>query len=151
MIEAIKTLTAELLNKMGLSFENIEVELIDESYHVNISSKEDSSTLIGWKGNSLSSLQEIIKALVSKHSQEKPYIILDVEHYKKKQEQNILDLARIKAGKVKETGEEALMPPMSPYLRRLVHMFLSETPEFSDLATESTGEGRTRQIKIKLK
>ena len=40
---------------------------------------------------------------------------------------------------------------MSPYFRRIVHLHIANTPSFSDLMTESIGEGDYRQIVLRLK
>ena len=40
---------------------------------------------------------------------------------------------------------------MSPYFRRIVHLHVANTPELSDLTTESSGDGDYRQVVLKLK
>jgi hypothetical protein len=43
------------------------------------------------------------------------------------------------------------MAPMSPYFRRVVHTYIAGDPAFSDITTESTGEGNYRQVVLRLK
>jgi len=43
------------------------------------------------------------------------------------------------------------LAPMSPYFRRVVHLFIASNPDLQDIVTESIGEGEHRQIVLKLK
>ena len=72
-------------------------------------------------------------------------IIVDVEGYRKRREQQICQLESRVAEQVFETGRSQALEPMPPNERRLVHIELRKNP---NVFTESTGEGSTRKVVI---
>jgi len=139
----------ELLLKMEADFNNVTLEEEDDAIRVNIES-DNASVLIGHHGETIYALQSILKTLVWKKSENGNFnIILDIDDYRKRQEENVTKMADQKAKKVLANGREETLPPMSPYFRRVVHMFLKEN--YPDLVTTSTGEGDQRRVVIKSK
>lgn len=149
----ITKILKELLQKLKVDFKKIEIEKIDkENYRVNLETNE-SSLLIGHHGVTIYALQHILKVLCwakNKKSKTDFNILLDIDSYRKRQEESVKNLAEKKAELVRTTLKPQILPPMSSYFRRIVHLFLAGE-KFSDLETESTGEGEHRQIIIKLK
>ncbi len=113
----------------------------------------EASRLIGWHGETINSLQHLVKAIVrSKERMEKsPFIVLDVDGYRRTQEDRVRSIAREKADFVRRKKTRIALPPMNPYFRRTVHLFIANDPDMQDLTTESIGEGEYRQIVLKLK
>lgn len=144
LLEIVK----DILDALLLKYDDVQVSLDNETYRVNISSPEDGGLIIGWHGEALSALQNLVKNMLAKKLDDKISLVIDVEDYKKNQEKNILELAERKARRVLETGSSELMPPMHPYFRRLVHTFFSENSDYELIKTMSKGEGRSRQIEI---
>lgn len=148
----IKESLEELLTKMKTEYSNITVEEKEAStYSVNIESDEDTATLIGHHGETIYSLQHLLKVLCwAKAKAKKEFnIVLDVGNYRQRQEENVLTLAERKVDFVRKTKRAQSLPPMSGYFRRVIHLRLME-PEFDDIETESEGEGDMRHIIIKL-
>lgn len=147
----IKDVLTELLKTMGIPISNIEITLDEDNktYKINIGS-EESSLLIGKHGENMQALQTIAKLIIYKKFENKTdfSIIIDVDNYRKRQEESVIEMANRKAAQVRQTGNSQSLPPMSPYFRRIVHMHLMQ-PEFEDLATESHGNGAFRQVIIK--
>ena len=107
--------------------------------------------LIGRHGDNLRAFQHILKMIVSKKAQEfnrKASVLVDVDGYRKRQEEESLELAMRRAEQVRRSGNPIKLPPMSGYQRRLIHL---ELMKYDDLETDSTGEGRFRAIVIKRK
>lgn len=73
-------------------------------------------------------------------------VIVDVNNYRRKREELILELARAAARKATATKESITLPAMNSYERRLIHSELTNHP---DLTTESSGEGNERCVIIK--
>ncbi len=148
----IKDILHELLTKMDIPYSSIEIELTEDgkTYRANIES-EDSSLLIGKHGENMQALQTIAKLIVyKKFPENKEFsLTIDVDNYRLRQEESVIEMANRKADYVRQTGRSQSLPPMSPYFRRVVHMHLMQ-PEFDDLMTESHGQGSYRQVKIKL-
>lgn len=147
---SIKKLLEGLLQRMDLPFEEVEVEQKDgKIYRANINSPE-ASLLIGHNGEHLSALQFIMKSMLWRSGviEENIVLIVDVDNYKRRFEDKILRQAEEKVEKVRMNNSRETLPPMSSYHRRLVHLHL-QAAEFSDVTTESVGEGESRKIVIK--
>lgn len=145
----IKKIISEFLVHLGLDFTDVEVEKVaDRDFRVNITS-EDPSLLIGYHGENLKAMQKVLKVMIFRQVGDDVEIKLDVDNYRKRQEENVLTIAAQKADEVRQTGVKVALPPMSAYFRRLVHLMILE--DHSDLITESMGEGDFRQVVIKTK
>lgn len=147
--DTIQEITEALLRKMGITFDKVIISKRDDiTYRINILS-EDASLLIGHFGDTLKALQYIIKAIIGdkKLTEEPLFVICDVEGYKERQEEKVIEIAKRSMEKASSTGEEQHLPAMSPYFRKVVHMFLKEF-EKEGIATESRGEGDDRHIVI---
>lgn len=149
----IKDTLSALLTHLGLSFTNIAVDASDaQMIRVDVDSPE-ASRLIGWHGETINSLQHLLKAII--RAKEKldrsPFIVLDVDGYRRVQEDKVRAIARQKAEFVRGKKTRVALPPMSPYFRRIVHLFVASETDMQDLTTESIGEGDYRQIVLRLK
>ena len=113
----------------------------------------DPSRIIGWHGETLNAIQHLAKSVIrSKENMERsPFIVLDIDGYRKSQEDKVCRIAEQKADFVRRTGNKIALAPMSPYFRRIVHLHVANTPQLQDLTTESIGEGEYRQIVMRLK
>lgn len=92
----------------------------------------------------VSNFDHIIKLIAKKNDIEA--VVVDVNNYRRKREDLIMELGRAAARKAVAEKTEVVLPPMNAYERRLVHMELSSRP---DIKTESAGEGMERHIVIK--
>lgn len=147
----IQETVEDLLKKIEAKGIKVNVSMEDDNiYRVNIETEEP-STLIGYHGENIQALQQIAKILCwKKCSDENFSVIIDVDNYRKRQEENVINLAERKVEMVRKMKKSMPLPPMSPYFRRIVHMHLMQ-PEFSDVETASNGENEMRHIIIQLK
>ncbi|MBU1446206.1 KH domain-containing protein [Patescibacteria group bacterium] len=148
--KALKEILEGLLIKIEAPFDNVKIEKDSKSdmdmYHINIDT-EDPSMLIGFHGENIHALQHLLKVLAWRIIQEDFNILLDVDNYRKRQEDNVIGLAQKKVDMVRQTKKTQVLPPMSAYFRRVIHLYLTK-PEFGDVKTESIGDGDHRQITI---
>lgn len=132
---------------LGKVDENYKYEInIDEKYnvHVNINN-ENSGTLIGYRGETLNSLQNILTSIVNKDLENKARVFLDVNNYKEKRQKTLEDLA-IKVSKtVLKENKSITLEPMSAYERKVIHSKLQDMP---NIKTHSIGEEPNRRIVI---
>jgi len=148
MEKQIKKLVSEFLVQLGIDFTDVEVEERgDKNYRVNVISDEP-NLLIGHHGENLQAMQKILTAAFHQQFGEEITISFDVDSYRNRQEENVLTIAKQKIKEVQETRIQAALPPMSPYFRRLIHLYIKENG-LDDLKTESIGEGNYRQVVIK--
>lgn len=149
--EILQDLLTELLQKTNLSYSKIEViEEENNNFNINIESSNPSE-LIGSRGETIQAIQHILKILAWKKAQNEHFnILVDVDNYRKKQEENALNLAIRKIDYARKTGREQSLPPMSAYIRRKIHLYCMGAG-FEDIETYSKDEGETRHLVIKLK
>lgn len=146
----IKSILENILELIGVQFSTVRISEPEENtFHVDVDSDE-ASKLIGHHGETIQSLQHILKLLVWEKENKIPNIVIDVDGYRARQRESVVQLAEKKAEIVRQTKRYQILPPMSSFFRRLVHTHLS-TDEYNDLMTESTGQGDRRQVVIKLK
>jgi spoIIIJ-associated protein len=148
MQEDIQNILSELCELLKLKYEKLEFSETENGVKLNIISAEDGSMFIGKHGDNLFALQVVLTNLLEKKLEKRVSLRLDVENYKINQEKNILELAERKAIRIQEKGGEELMPPLSPYLRRLVHLHFVENEKFPYIKTMSVGDDDNRQVKL---
>lgn len=153
-ITAVKETLSELLQSLSIVPEKVEVTedgngVIKARVQVD---DNEASLYIGAYGATLNALQVVLKSLLWKQEmQEKSSVRLDINDYRQKQEDRMTELAKEKAETVKLTGMRQAMPPMSAYMRRIVHLNLASNEEFADVETVSAGEGHNRRLYIQKK
>jgi len=146
----IKETLEKLLDVMGISYTGVKITKEGDSAYYTEIETENSSLLIGWHGETIASLQHILKCLVWKQGVESGIqIILDVDRYKKRQEESVINLAERKAELALANQKEVRLPPMNPYFRRVVHTYLANHKLYKGkVTTDSVGEGEDRAVKI---
>jgi len=144
LVVYIKDYLEELLTNMGLTV-NFETKLRDNVIYIKIYSSNN-PVLIGKGGNTLKSLENIVKQKVNTEFNIKPFISLDVENYREKQQKRLERLAKNLAKEVVKTNVEVHLENMNAYDRRIVHNTLTN---FKGVKTESEGEEPNRHIVIK--
>jgi spoIIIJ-associated protein len=106
---------------------------------------EDLGILIGRRGQTMASLQHIVRIILAHQMQARVPIVLDVEGYKQRRCEGLRALARRLAEQVKARRIPFSMEPMPAFERRVVHLALADHP---DVTTESTGIGEARKVII---
>jgi spoIIIJ-associated protein len=106
---------------------------------------EDLGILIGRRGQTMLSLQHIVRLIISRKLDVRIPIVLDVEGYKQRRCEGLRTLARKLADQVRTRRVPFSMEPMTAFERRVIHLALADHP---DVTTESTGEGETRKVVI---
>ena len=123
------------------------IEKNDESLKVFIDNK-DLGFLIGYRGETLYALQNIISAIASRGLNHRVRVILDIEGYKEKREKTLQDLAEKMAKRVIRTRKSVTLEPMQAYERKVIHSYLQENDK---VETRSIGEEPHRRLVISLK
>jgi spoIIIJ-associated protein len=144
----IKELVKEFFKKTGLSLE-VNVKEIEEST-IPVSIKtDDPQLLIGERGQTLQEIQGLIRMVLRKkiETEDRFFVDLDINDYKKKKAEYLKDIARSAADEVFLSKKDKELPPMPAYERRMIHMALAGR---SDVVTESLGEGLERRVIIKI-
>jgi len=140
----------ELLMRMGIEADVDAAwgEPVEEGHirplHVDIRG-DDLSILIGRRAETLDALQYITRLIVGKELQRPVSVLIDVEGYRARREQQLRRLARRMARQALEAGRTFSLEPMPANERRIIHLELRDNP---DVETESVGEGNRRKVTI---
>lgn len=132
----------ELLENMGL---NLDVEFLrmdGKNYIINLSG-EDKGIIIGKKGKTLNSFEYLLNSLIKNAR-----IDIDVEGFKEKRTDTLVELANKMAMKAIKTKRVVRLNPMPPRERKIIHEIINRYPE---LDTFSEGRDPKRYIVIKRK
>ncbi len=141
----------QLLTELQLPFTDATATQEEDAIRVDIAAPKP-SLIIGWHGETLNALQILVKAIMKSTEGDKAAtVVLDVDGYRRMQEDKIRGMADQKAEFVRRTKSRVALAPMSPYFRRIVHLHIARTHGLQDMTTESIGEGDYRQVVIKLK
>ena len=108
-------------------------------------SGEDLGMLIGRRGSTVASLQYMVNLIVGRRFKDNAPVHVDVEGYRRRREEALLDLAFRMAEQVRESGRSVTLEPMPPSERRIVHIALAKDPT---VGTSSIGEGDGRRVSI---
>lgn len=109
---------------------------------------DDLGGLIGRHGETLSSMQYLVRLMVNQKLHRWTNIVVDVEGYKDRRAEKLAQMALRMAEQVVETGKSVALEPMPANERRLIHIALRNHPQ---VHTESIGEDTRRKIQILLK
>ena len=127
--------------------ENLNLEIKDKCLYVSING-EDVGNLIGYRGEALYALENILKAISNKDTENRVIVRLDIENYKEKRIKTLQEVANKKARIVEKTGKMITLEPMQAYERKIIHSFLQENPK---VETRSIGQEPRRRIVISKK
>lgn len=111
---------------------------------INVSGK-DSSTLIGYRGDTLDAVQYLTLLVANKGESGFIRVVVDAENYREKRAQTLANLAVNLADKAERLGRRIELEPMNPFERRAIHAALSESEK---ARTESVGEEPNRYVVI---
>src|SRR5438128_1740619 len=103
----------------------------------------DLGALIGRGGENLVALQQITSAMTSRRVGRTVHIPLDIEGYRRRREEQLREVARRVAVRVRTTGQAVTLEPMLAYERRIVHLAVQDTP---GVRTESVGVDPNRRF-----
>ena len=142
----IKSFLDVFLPKLGQNI-NYSISKEETGILVSINGKE-AGYFIGYRGETLYSLQNLLVAIGSRGLETRVRVILDIEDYKNKREKTLEDLAERMAKKVIRTGKSVTLEPMKPYERKIIHSKLQNS---NKVTTHSIGEEPRRRLVISLK
>lgn len=147
-LKIVQDTAEELLKllKMEAKVKTVE-DKENEAVKVQIET-EDPGVLIGHYGETLNAFQLILGLIINKKLGVWQRIIVNVGDYREKQEGQLKNLALNTAQKVKFSGEPAVIPNLTSFERRIIHLLLADHP---DVTTESEGEENYRRLVVKPK
>ena len=138
-------ITAHIFELIGLEAQ-VEIASADrDGILLDIHSTMSQGMFIGRHGDTLDALQFLVGVGANQGEHGGYRVTLDLGDYRKRQEEKLREMAIETANEAIESGQEAVIPGLKAYERRVVHMALAER---TDIETYSEGEGEQRQIVI---
>lgn len=133
---------------IGVEGTKIEVKKRDKDFFFSITSEEDYSLLIGRRGETLDSIQYLVRLVANKaKGDDFQKVSVNVGNYREKREATLKDIARRTAGKVKKYGRSIALDPMNPFERRIIHTEIMNIP---DVTSYSVGSDADRKVIVAL-
>lgn len=146
--ENVESFLKEFISKMQ-DGNNIKYEVVTDKEYVNVNiESKDLGYLIGYRGETLYALQNILSSIAGKNINNRVRVILDIEGYKAKREKTLENLAERMAKTVIRTKKPVKLEPMKAYERKIIHTKLQGNKK---IETTSVGDEPYRRIIISLK
>ena len=106
------------------------------------------SYLIGYRGETLNSIQSILSNIASSDKQEKVKVLLNISNYREKREQDLKALASKISESVIKTRKSITLEPMVAFDRKIIHTALQNSEK---VKTYSIGKEPYRKVVVSLK
>lgn len=136
----------DVTGAMGLTLDVATEETAD---HVRLNlTGEGADVFLRRNGEPLDALQVIVNTAFRREDRGERHYVVDVQGFRKEQDEALRREARSLAEKVQASGEDEEMGPLNPYARRIVHMAVAENPA---VTTESFGEDLMKTVVISVK
>ena len=142
----IETFLKEFVEKLA-NGTTYKIEIKEKCIYISING-ENVGNFIGYRGEALYALENILKAIANRETENRVIVRLDIEGYKEKRIKTLQEVATKKAKIVEKTGRMITLEPMQAYERKIIHSFLQENP---NVETRSIGQEPRRRIVISKK
>ena len=140
----VEEIVKELMRLADINAQ-VKTSLEDEIHRVEIETAGVDGLLIGKKGESLDDLGHLLRRMVGKQLKKSVRMDVDVGGYKRRRGSALKNKAVSLASRVKATGKEMQMEPLSAAERRVVHLALADDPQ---IKTYTVGEGDLKNVVI---
>lgn len=149
-------ITPEILATVQVDLEKI-LALMGFGAQVSVSNEENrivakleggnEEEIIGPEGQTLDSLQYLMRKIISRRVEGKVMFSMDVGSYREVRRDDLEEMAVKLAEEVRGNGRTRSIPALNPAERRIVHMKLQDDPT---IRSRSVGEGQFKKILIYL-
>lgn len=149
----IQNYLSNMFQHCGLDAETLDIQIEDTEQEIAatiVLPEEESGLLIGFHGETLSSIQRLTRVVFQEELGEKR-LVLNVNNYRQQREEKLKELAHKGAQRVLESGQPYTLSRLPANERYIIHSTLAEEPEYAELESVSEGEGRDRVLVIRLK
>lgn len=150
----IETFISQLAEHCGISPDDVTVSVREDGEYLKVTlelPEEDSGRFIGFHGETLESLQRILR-LIFQETKEDKKIILNINSYRQDRADRLREITTSVAQKVIETGHPYTFQSFLPsHERFIIHTTLSEIEQGDLVESVSEGEGKLRRLTIQKK
>jgi spoIIIJ-associated protein len=149
-LEAARTVVQELLARMRVNASTTAEWTVPEDEHeirhalIEIHG-QDLGIMVSRRGEGLAAIQYLARMIVGRKLGRPLPVIVDVEGFRRRREQQLRRMARRAAEQAVERGRTITLEPMPANERRIVHI---ELRGHEGVTTESVGVGRQRKVTV---
>ena len=144
----IKKIIEDMLTAGGIAFDGVEIVEKNHIGPVFVIKSKDSGMLIGPQGETLRSLNFLLKRVVA-HTlkmEKDPVFSIDINDYRDATLRQLEQKVRMLADRAVSFKTTVELDPMSSYERMYVHALFTDNP---NIKTMSVGEGKDRRVTLK--
>ena len=132
-----------MFGKMGLS---VQIEKLTTKDKITFQVHgEELGILIGKHGQTLDAIQYLTNLVANKEVNRRCQIVVDVENYRSRREETLIQLAHRLGAKVRRTRQKIALEPMNAFERKIIHLALQNE---KNIKTDSEGQEPYRHIVI---
>ena len=124
---------------------DVVADISEENTYLVSLSGEDLGVIIGYHGEALASLQNVLGLDVGKKLGKWPRLVVDVNGYRRDREEKVKEMARKAVERAKLMSRPVELPPMMAFDRRVAHM---EIAKHDGVVSESIGQGYNRRVVV---
>ena len=135
----------DVFKAMGINDLVIKTEEENEALQLTLEAQQDISFVIGYRGDTLDSLQYLTSLVANQGEDKYKRISIDVGTFRKKRLETLEMLGKKMANKALKYGRNQILEPMNPYERRIIH---SAASTVEGVKSWSEGEDLARHIVI---
>lgn len=147
IIEALENFMNDFISHLPTKDLKFEIKQDRDLIKIDIKG-EEATYLIGYRGETLNALQNILSNIASTNTESRVKILLNISNYREKREQDLRILAGKIAESVMKNKKSITLEPMSAYDRKIVHSALQEHEK---VKTYSIGKEPYRKVVVSLK
>jgi spoIIIJ-associated protein len=145
-LQALSRLALDIARAAGLEDLSVDSFRDDEGYiHINLRGP-GLGRLIGRKGETLDALQYLLNLASARMPGRPERVIFDADGYRERRRQTLEALAGRVSARVRRTGREVVLEPMTPQERKIVHLAVARE---EGLTSESRGQEPFRRVVVK--
>ena len=136
-----------ILEGMGVEDAQIAFSTEEDTVLIQLECGASQGTVIGRRGETLDAIQYLIRLVINKDTDAYKRVSINVGSYREKREETLRELAKKQAARVRKYGRNAVLDPMNPYERRVVHTAIQE---IEGVDSHSVGSDSERRVVITL-
>ncbi len=144
---AITNYITTIIKAMGIEDIKVSSHTEGEETVYELSTEESHGALIGRHGETLDSIQYLVRLFANKNTQGKQKVSLNIGNYREKRAESLKEFAARSASQVLKYGRNVKLDPMNPYERRIIHTAIQE---IEGVTSHSVGYDDERRVVITL-
>jgi len=145
--EGTKAYITSILKGLGIESCEINFTEEEEGLAIELDCGENYGVVIGRRGETLDAIQYLVRLYMNKDKENYKRVSVNIGNYREKRAETLRELAKRNAAKVLRNGRNAVLDPMNPYERRIIHTTIQE---IEGVESHSVGSDSERKVVITL-